>query len=79
LAIELASSNVKVSAVAPGIIATPMHSPDEGTRSFLATLSPAARIGATQDVVDAVLYLTDAQFTSGVVLAVDGGASAGTW
>ena len=79
LAIELASSNVKVSAVAPGIISTPMHSPDQGTRSFLATLSPAARIGATQDVVDAVLYLTDAQFTSGVVLAVDGGASAGTW
>jgi NAD(P)-dependent dehydrogenase (short-subunit alcohol dehydrogenase family) len=40
LALELASSNVKVSAVAPGIIATPMHSPDEGTRSFLKTLSP---------------------------------------
>jgi NAD(P)-dependent dehydrogenase (short-subunit alcohol dehydrogenase family) len=79
LALELASSNVKVSAVAPGIIATPMHSPDEGTQSFLKTLSPSARIGATQDVVDAVLYLTDAQYTSGVVLAVDGGASAGTW
>ena len=79
LAIELASSNVKVSAVAPGIISTPMHSPDEGTRSFLAKLSPADRIGDTQDIVDAVLYLSDAQFTSGVVLAVDGGASAGTW
>jgi len=79
LAIELASSNVKVSAVAPGIIATPMHSPDEGTQAFLKTLSPSARTGATQDVVDAVLYLTDAQFTTGAVLAVDGGASAGTW
>ncbi|MDP3795577.1 MAG: SDR family oxidoreductase [Polaromonas sp.] len=79
LAIELASSNVKVSAVAPGIIATPMHSPDEGTQAFLRTLSPSARTGATQDVVDAVLYLTDAQFTTGAVLAVDGGASAGTW
>jgi NAD(P)-dependent dehydrogenase (short-subunit alcohol dehydrogenase family) len=79
LALELASSNVKVSAVAPGIIATPMHSTDEGTQSFFKTLSPTAATGVTQDIVDAVLYLTDAQFTTGVVLAVDGGASAGTW
>lgn len=79
LALELASSNVKVTAVAPGIIATPMHSPDEGTQAFLKTLSPLASTGVTQDVVDAVLYLTDAQFTTGAVLAVDGGASAGTW
>lgn len=79
LAIELAASNVKVSAVAPGIIDTPMHSSDEGTQSFLRTLAPNGSTGATQDVVDAVLYLTDAKFTSGVVLAVDGGATAGTW
>ncbi len=36
-------------------------------------------MGATRDVVDAVLYLTDAEFTTGVVLPVDGGASAGKW
>lgn len=79
LAIELASSNVKVTAVAPGIIDTPMHGTDEGTRSFLKGLSPLAQTGATSDIVDAVFYLTEAQFTSGAVLAVDGGASAGTW
>ncbi len=79
LAIELAAANVKVSAVAPGIIDTPMHSSDEGTQSFLRTLAPNGSTGATQDVVDAVLYLTEAKFTSGIVLAVDGGASAGTW
>ena len=79
LAIELAASNVKVSAVAPGIIDTPMHGSDEGTQSFLRTLAPNGSTGATQDVVDAVLYLTEAKFTSGIVLAVDGGASAGTW
>jgi NAD(P)-dependent dehydrogenase (short-subunit alcohol dehydrogenase family) len=79
LALELASSNVKVSAVAPGIIATPMHSTDEGTQAFFKTLAPTGSTGVTQDIVDAVLYLTDAQFTTGVVLAVDGGASAGTW
>ncbi|MEC5162663.1 MULTISPECIES: SDR family NAD(P)-dependent oxidoreductase [unclassified Janthinobacterium] len=79
LAIELAPLNVKVSAVAPGIIDTPMHQQDDGTRAFLSTLSPAGHTGATSDVVDAVLYLTSAKFTSGIVLAVDGGASAGTW
>lgn len=79
LAIELAASNVKVSAVAPGIIDTPMHGSDEGTQSFLRTLAPNGGTGAPQDVVDAVLYLTEAKFTSGIVLAVDGGASAGTW
>ncbi|TFW19511.1 SDR family NAD(P)-dependent oxidoreductase [Duganella callida] len=79
LAIELAASNVKVNAVAPGIITTPMHSDDEATRSFFRTLSPSGTFGETRDIVDAVLYLTESSFTSGAVLPVDGGASAGTW
>jgi NAD(P)-dependent dehydrogenase (short-subunit alcohol dehydrogenase family) len=79
LAIELASSNVRVNAIAPGIIKTPMHSADEGTQSFLKTLAPNGATGETQDVVDAVLYLTDTTFTSGTVMAIDGGATAGTW
>jgi len=79
LALELAASNVRVNAVAPGIIATPMHGTDEGTRDFLKTLAPTGRIGSTKDIVDAVLYLTEAQFTTGTVLTVDGGATAGTW
>jgi NAD(P)-dependent dehydrogenase (short-subunit alcohol dehydrogenase family) len=79
LAIELAGANVKVNAVAPGIIATPMHGTDDGTQAFLDTLSPSGTKGSTDDVVDAVLYLTESRFTSGVVLPVDGGASAGTW
>jgi NAD(P)-dependent dehydrogenase (short-subunit alcohol dehydrogenase family) len=79
LAIELASANVRVNAVAPGIIATPMHGTDEGTTTFLKGLAPNGAMGSTQDIVDAVLYLTDSSFTSGVVMAVDGGATAGTW
>ncbi|WP_176057446.1 SDR family oxidoreductase [Paraburkholderia sp. BCC1876] len=77
LALELASSNVKVSAVAPGAIDTPLHDPSR--HAFMKTLQPAARLGSTKDIVDAVLYLTDAEYTTGVVLAVDGGATAGTW
>jgi NAD(P)-dependent dehydrogenase (short-subunit alcohol dehydrogenase family) len=79
LAIELASANVRVNAVAPGIIQTPMHGADEGTQAFLKTLAPNGATGDTQDIVNAVLYLTDSAFTSGTVIAVDGGASAGTW
>ena len=79
LAIELAASNVRVNAVAPGIIQTPMHGTDQATQSFLKTLAPNGATGDTQDVVNAVLYLTDSAFTSGAVMAVDGGASAGTW
>lgn len=79
LAIELAGANVRVNAVAPGIIKTPMHSADEGTQSFLKTLAPNGAMGETQDVVNAVLYLTDSKFTSGTVMAVDGGSTAGTW
>lgn len=79
LALELASSNVKVNAVAPGIITTPMHGTDEGTQNFLKQLSPSGKMGTTQDVADAVLYLTESSFTSGAVLPVDGGAAAGTW
>jgi NAD(P)-dependent dehydrogenase (short-subunit alcohol dehydrogenase family) len=79
LAIELANSNVRVNAVAPGIIATPMHGTDEATTSFLKGLAPNGAMGSAQDIVDATLYLTESTFTSGVVLAVDGGATAGTW
>ena len=77
LAIELAASNVKVNAVAPGIIATPMHSQDEATQAFFRTLAPSGTTGVTDDVVNAVLYLTESSFTSGTILPVDGGGSAG--
>lgn len=79
LAIELAASNVRVNAVAPGIIKTPLHSDDEGTQAFLKTLAPNGATGETQDIVNAVMYLTDSTFTSGTVMVVDGGSTAGTW
>jgi len=79
LALELAASQVQVNAVAPGIIATPMHGTDEPTRDFLKTLSPSGRIGTPQDIVDAVLYLTSSTFVSGAIIPVDGGSTGGTW
>lgn len=80
LALELAASNVRVNAVAPGIIATPLHAgADEGTWNYLKTLAPSGKAGTVQDIVDAVLYLTDSSYTTGTVLSVDGGATAGSW
>lgn len=76
LALELAAHNVMVNAVAPGVIDTPMHHPD--SHDFLKALHPVGVMGSNQDIVDAVLYLTDARFTTGAVLAVDGGVSAGS-
>ena len=76
-AAEFGPFNVRVNAVAPGIVDTPMYTKD--MHGFLNTLQPAGRIATTQEIVDAVLYLSDASFTTGIVLPVDGGMSSGKW
>lgn len=75
LAIEYAKRGIRVNAVSPGIIKTPMHPPE--THDFLAALHPVARMGDIADVVQAVLYLDTAGFVTGEILHVDGGQSAG--
>jgi NAD(P)-dependent dehydrogenase (short-subunit alcohol dehydrogenase family) len=77
LAIEYADRGIRVNAVAPGIIKTPMHAPE--THDFLAGLHPLNRMGEVQEIVDAVLYLETAAFVTGQILHVDGGAHAGQW
>jgi NAD(P)-dependent dehydrogenase (short-subunit alcohol dehydrogenase family) len=77
LAIEYADKKIRVNAVAPGIIKTPMHSPE--THEVLAAFHPLGRMGEVQEVVDAVLYLESAGFVTGETLHVDGGAHAGRW
>jgi NAD(P)-dependent dehydrogenase (short-subunit alcohol dehydrogenase family) len=77
LAIEYAQEGIRVNTVALGVIDTPMHKPE--THGFLKGLHPVGRIGEIKEVVDAILFLTDATFTSGEILHVDGGAHAGKW
>ncbi|ANN77594.1 SDR family NAD(P)-dependent oxidoreductase [Bordetella flabilis] len=77
LAIEYAQSGIRVNAVAPGIIKTPMHK--EETHAVLDTLHPMGRMGEIADIVDAVLYLERASFVTGETLNVDGGQHAGRW
>jgi NAD(P)-dependent dehydrogenase (short-subunit alcohol dehydrogenase family) len=77
LAIEYADRGIRVNAVAPGVIKTPMHGPE--THAFLSGLHPLGRMGEVQEIVDAVLYLESAAFVTGETLHVDGGAHAGHW
>lgn len=77
LAIEYADKGIRVNAVAPGIIKTPMHAPE--THSFLVGLHPLGRMGEVREVVDTVLYLESAAFVTGETIHVDGGAHAGHW
>src|SRR5499427_7377406 len=77
LAIEYAKEGIRVNTISAGVINTPMHKPE--THDFLKGLQPVGRIGEVKEVVDAALFLTDATFTSGEVLHVDGGAHAGKW
>jgi NAD(P)-dependent dehydrogenase (short-subunit alcohol dehydrogenase family) len=75
LAIEVATRGVRVNAVAPGSIKTPMHAP--ATYASLAKQHPLGRMGEVKDIVDAVLYLESASFVTGEILHVDGGEAAG--
>lgn len=75
LAVEYAGRGIRVNAVSPGTIKTPMHT--EETHEFLAALHPVGRMGQVSDIVDAVLFLETAPFVTGEILHVDGGMSAG--
>ena len=77
LAIELAKDNIRVNTVAPGIIKTPIHGRTDSQFEELNGMQPLGRVGEVKDIVDAVVYLADANFVTGVVLPVDGGIVAG--
>jgi NAD(P)-dependent dehydrogenase (short-subunit alcohol dehydrogenase family) len=75
LAIEYAKRGIRVNAVAPGIIKSPMHAVE--THEALGALHPVGHMGEISDIVDAILYLESASFVTGEILHVDGGQSAG--
>jgi NAD(P)-dependent dehydrogenase (short-subunit alcohol dehydrogenase family) len=76
LAIEYASYGIRVNAVSPGIIQTPVH-PPESYDDLGDRLPPLGRPGQVSDVVDGVLFLESAPYITGEILHVDGGQSAG--
>jgi NAD(P)-dependent dehydrogenase (short-subunit alcohol dehydrogenase family) len=76
LAVEYAARGVRVNAVSPGIIQTPMH-PADSYDGLGDRLPPLGRVGQVADVVDAILFLESSPYITGEVLHVDGGQTAG--
>ncbi len=78
LAIEYATRGIRVNAVSPGTIQTPMHPPESYSAEALAgRLPPLGHVGKVSDVVDAILFLESSPFITGEIVHVDGGVIAG--
>ncbi len=78
LAVEYASRGIRVNAVAPGIIQTPLHPADSYTPEALAgKLPPVGHVGQVSDVVNGILYLESSPYVTGEILHIDGGRTAG--
>ncbi len=73
LAVEFAP-NVSVNAIAPGPILAPPNLTDDENREALAR-TPLNKWGGGEEISKAVLYLLESDFTTGVILPVDGGRS----
>ena len=76
LAVEYASRGIRVNAVSPGVIQTPMY-PPESYDDLGDQLPPIGRVGQVSDVVDGILFLESSPFITGEILHIDGGQIAG--
>jgi NAD(P)-dependent dehydrogenase (short-subunit alcohol dehydrogenase family) len=77
LAMEYAKDGIRFNAVGPGVVDTPLHKNDP--KEALQSLNPMGVLSNVKDIVDAVMYLTDAATVTGHILYVDGGAHFGRW
>ena len=77
LASEYAKEHIRFNAVAPGIVATSLHT--DNSKEYLESRSPMATVSTVEDIASAVVYLTEARQITGEVLHVDGGAHVGKW
>jgi NAD(P)-dependent dehydrogenase (short-subunit alcohol dehydrogenase family) len=77
LAMEYAKDGIRVNAVAPGVVDTPLHR--KTPKDVMESWSPMGTVSTVKDITDAVLYLTDAGTVTGDILYVDGGAHFGRW
>jgi NAD(P)-dependent dehydrogenase (short-subunit alcohol dehydrogenase family) len=76
LAIEYAGQGIRVNAISPGVVDTPLHVGLDAAATY-AQMHPQNRIGTVADIIHGALYLETAPFVTGEVLHIDGGQSAG--
>jgi NAD(P)-dependent dehydrogenase (short-subunit alcohol dehydrogenase family) len=77
LAIEYAARGIRVNAVSPGVIQTPMHPPESYQGGEGEQLPPIGRVGQVRDVVGGVLFLESSPYITGEIVHIDGGKIAG--
>ena len=77
LAMEYSKDGIRVNGVAPGVVYTPLHR--DTPKTVMESLSPMGQPSTVREIVDAVMYLTDAATVTGHILYVDGGAHLGRW
>ena len=77
LAVEYATRGIRVNAIAPGVIQTPMHPPESYTGDQGERLPPMGHVGQISDIVRGILYLEASPYVTGQVLSIDGGRTAG--
>jgi NAD(P)-dependent dehydrogenase (short-subunit alcohol dehydrogenase family) len=77
LAVEYASRGIRVNAVSPGIIQTPMHPAESYEGLSGDQLPPLGRVGQVSDVVGGILFLEASPYITGEILHIDGGQIAG--
>lgn len=78
LSMELAADRIRINAVAPGLVPTPLYGElSDEDQAALHAMQPLGHYGVPKDVADAVVYLANAKWVTGVVLPVDGGVDAG--
>jgi NAD(P)-dependent dehydrogenase (short-subunit alcohol dehydrogenase family) len=77
LAVEYASRGIRVNAVSPGIIQTPMHPAESYEGLSDDQLPPLGRVGQVSDVVGGILFLEASPYITGEILHIDGGQIAG--
>jgi len=75
---KVVGPDVRVNAVAPGLIDTPWTADWDTVRGFVTAVAPLKRSGSPEDVADVIVALASSSYVTGQVVVIDGGLSLAT-